>query len=211
MIPDGLPFLHRNLVHSERTLPGRAEPEKPMAIADYSGPFDPHFDYSRLPKEALVELLRFYAEYMRRIDGLWYVTVKDRWGNAQAIKADLAAWEKIKRYELKTFSEIMNLHGSDVATVMKYLQVCPWVWAYDHRIEMRDENFGVFTKYDCPTLYAMEKEGSGREQHQCQEVCPKGLEFMTEYFNPRIKVVPLKVPPRTDYRDMCCQWGFRLE
>jgi len=178
---------------------------------DYSGKFDPHFNHANLSKDALIELLRTYAEYLRKIDGFWYVTVMDRWGNAEALKTDLKAWERIKPYEQRILSSFFGLRGNDVATVMKYMQIVPWIWPYEHKIELIDENYGVFTKYQCPTLFAMESEGNGRERRQCQEVCPKGLEHMTNHFNPKIKIIPLKVPPRTERNGISCQWGFKLE
>lgn len=178
---------------------------------DYSEAFDPKFSHYDLGQPVLIDLLRTYADYIRRMDGIWYVTVMEKWGNSKALKTDLKVWEKAKLYEMRVFSEAFNLHGDDVPTAMKYLQICPWVWPYDHKIKLRDTKYGVFTKYTCPTLSALEKEGNGREAEQCRDVCPKGLEYMAHFFNPGMKVIPLRIPPRRDYDDMCCQFAFEVK
>jgi hypothetical protein len=63
----------------------------------------------------------------------------------------------------------------------------------------------------CPTLLSLEKEGTGREKKICQQLEPKLMNIMAHFFNPEIKVTGLKVPPRTDYKDCCCQWEFTLD
>jgi hypothetical protein len=37
------------------------------------------------------------------------------------------------------------------------------------------------------------------------------FELTAEYFNPKIKVTSLKLPPRKRGSDICCQWEFNLE
>ena len=65
-------------------------------LIDYSGKFDPEFSHDKFTKETLLNLVKAYSEYMRRIDGFWYLTVKDKWGNDEAIDCDLRVWEKSK-------------------------------------------------------------------------------------------------------------------
>ena len=45
----------------------------------------------------------------------------------------------------------------------------------------------------------------------CREMEPKTMGIIAHYFNPEIKVTGLKLPPRKDYSDCCCQWEFKLE
>jgi len=182
-----------------------------MELPDYSGPFDPDFSHDRFTKEMLLKLLKTYNEYMLRIDGFWYLTVMDRWGNDEAFDCDIKVWEKAILYELKVMTEALNIHGDDVATVMKYLQANPWMWIYDYEINMKSADHAIFTFRTCPTLFSLEKEGTGRERPICQELEPRLYNTMAHYFNPNIKVIGLKVPPRTDYNDVCCQWEYKLE
>lgn len=179
--------------------------------ADYSGRFDPEFSHSRLNKETLLKLLATYNAYMLRVDGYWYLTVMDKWGNDEAFDCDVKVWEKAQLWEMKNVSSVLDIHGDDVETLMKYIQVSPWMWIYKYNIDLKSPNHAVLTITHCPTLISLEKEGTGREKLICQNLEPKIMGIMAGFFNPDIKAIPLKVPPRTDYSDCCCQWEFRLD
>jgi hypothetical protein len=181
-----------------------------MEVVDYSGRFDPGFNHNRFTKETLLRLLKAYNEYILRVDGYWYLTVMNKWNNDEAFDCDVKVWEKAQLFEMKTISGLLNIHGDDVETLMKYIQVSPWMWIYKYDIELKTPNHGVMSIFHCPTLISLEKEGTGREKKICQDLEPKIMGIMAGYFNKDIKVIPLKVPPRTDYSDMCCQWEFRL-
>ena len=179
--------------------------------ADYSGPFDPGFSHDRFGRETLVKLLYTYSNYLRRIDAHWYLAVMDKWGNDEALDCDGRVWEKLVTYEMKTMTDLMNIHGDDVVTVMKALQVSPWVWVYDCDIELKDSNHSIVTYRNCPTLLALEKEGKGREAVICHELEPRLMNLIAHHFNPDIVVTPLKLPPRDPDSDIGCQWEFRLD
>lgn len=180
-------------------------------LADYSGKFDPGFSHDKFSKETLIRLLKAYSEYMLRIDGFWYLTVMDKWGNDEALDSDIKIWEKCKLYEMRTISTLLNIQGDDVATVMKYLQVYPFVWNWEYIIDLKNNNHAIYTQRSCTTLFALEREGKGRERQECHLVCQKVFNLDAHFFNPDIKVTGLKVPPRADYKDVACQWEFKLE
>jgi len=182
-----------------------------IELVDYSGKFDHQFSHDKFTKETLLRLLDMYSKYMLRIDGYWYLTVMNKWGNDEAFDCDVKVWEKAQLYETKTICSLLNIQGDDVTTVMKALQASPWMWLADYEIDIKNSDHAVFTYHTCPTLFALEKEGGGREKLQCQEVCPTWTRTIADYFNPNIKVIPLKVPPRTSDADLCCQWEFKLD
>jgi len=180
-------------------------------LADYSGKFDPNFSYDKFTKQALLKLLKTYSEYLLRIDGYWYLAALEKWGNDEAFDCDVKAWEKIQPWEVKAISSALNIHGDDVVTVMKYQQANPWMWIYDFEIDIKSEDHATITYRTCPTLFSLEKEGTGREKLICEEMEPRMMQLIADCFNPNIKVTGLKVPPRTDYSDIACQWQYKLE
>jgi len=159
----------------------------------------------------LLKLLRAYSEYVLKVDGYWYITVMNRWGNDIALDCDIEVWEKAKVFELKVMTEAYNMKGDDVETFMKYIQTHPWITMSKYEIDLRDANYATLTHITCPTLFAIEKEGSGREKRQCSEVDFKFMKVMAGFFNPDIQVTPLKLPPRESKDDICCKWEFKLE
>lgn len=180
-------------------------------LKDYSGEFDPDFSHEKFSKEPLLKLRETYADYIRAIDGFWYLTVKKKWGNDVALECDIAVWEKAMMFELKSLSEVLNIQGNDVATVLKYLQCNPW-WAFtEYEIEVLDNNHAIITEHTCRTLFALEREGKGREEKQCQQVCPKIQELRATFFNPKIHFSLIKSPPRVNYEDICCRWELKIE
>ena len=180
-------------------------------LVEYSDKFDHKFSYDRFSKETLLKLLEAYSEYMRRIDGLWYLAVLDKWGNDEAFDCDLRVWEKYQPYETKSMSSLLNIRDDDVAAIMKYIQLTPSTWFRDYDLDLKSPNYGVMTVNHCPNLLSLEKEGTGREKLICQEVELKVLGSVVRHFNPNIKITGLKLPPRTDYSDCCCQWEYKLE
>ena len=181
-------------------------------LVDYSGKFDPEFSYDKLSKVTLLKVLDEYVRYMIRMDGLWYLTVMDKWGNDEAFDCDLKVWieKDLSSYEVKTISSLLNIHGNDVVTVMKYIQTRPASWNRECEIDIKNNNHAIVTFHTCPTLFAIEKEGTGREKLICQQIEPKYWGIIANYFNPNIEVKGLKLPPRTNYSDICCQWEFKL-
>lgn len=180
-------------------------------INDYSGPFDPHWSPEKLSKEALLKLVKAYSDYIYRLDASWYVTVKNRLGNDEAFACDRHVWEKkLQAYELKLMTGALNIHGDDVVAVMKYMQATPWASVGERQIDIKDSNHATLTIHNCPTLSAIEKEGNGREKLICEDLTTSLFSKIAHYFNPKIKVTGLKVPPRKTYNDCSCQWEFRL-
>ncbi len=180
-------------------------------LSDYSGPFDPAFSHDQLTKETALKLLQAYNEYMLRIDGFWYLTVMNKWGNDEAFDCDVKVWEKAQLWEMKKMSAVLNIQGDDVTTLFKYIQISPWMHIYKYALDLKGPNDGVLTIHHCPSLISLEKEGTGREKLICQDMEPKVMGIMAHFFSPQIQVIPLKVPPRETYRDCCCQWEFKLD
>jgi len=180
-------------------------------ISEYSGGFDCDFSYSKFTKETLLRLLKIYGQFIHKRDGHWYSTVMKKWGNDEALECDIKVWEEAQLYFMNTCSSLLNIHGDDVVTLMKYMQADPWAFVADRKPDIKNNNHAILTVHTCPILFAIEKEGTGREELQCQQIEPKVFGTMAHYFNPDIIVTPLKVPPRTDYSDICCQWEFKLD
>jgi hypothetical protein len=181
------------------------------AVYDYGGDFDPSFDHSKLSQDGLVGLLAAYSNYIRKLDGHWYLSVMNKCGNDVAYDCDIDVWNKLMKFELKVASDMMNICGNGVTSVAKYFQVSPWFWTFKPRLELKGDNSLEVTFDKCPTLLALEKEGSGREAQICRGMEPELFETIAHHFNPKMKVAALQLPPRKNVDDICCRWEFRVE
>ena len=180
-------------------------------LSDYSGPFIPNFSHEKLDREALLRILKQNSDYLRRLDATWYVTVMKKRGNELAFECDTEIWEKFINYELDTVCKALNIHGSDVETLIKAMQATPWMWVHNRTFEMPEKNRALITYRDCQTLFHLEKEGTERWGTICHDLERRLFELTAEYFNPKIKVTALKLPPRKRGNNICCQWEFKLE
>ncbi len=179
-------------------------------LSDYSGRFLPDLKPSDFSPDTLAQLLTLYSQLYIALDGFWYLVVKERAGDEEALACDLQAWERICKYEMAKIKRQLKIRGNDVVALMKALQVCPWFQPMKCKMEIRNKNYGMFTVTYCPTLAALEEEGEGREGEICNLVEPRILGAYAASFNPDIEVKCLKSPPRKSRDDICCQWEFRL-
>ena len=180
-------------------------------LSDYSGEFLPDLKLQDFSHDALVELLRLYSQLYIAMDGFWYLAVMERSGNEEALACDLQAWARVCKYEMAKVTKQLNIQGNDVIALMKAMQVTPWFHKIKCEVSIKNSNSATMTVTHCPTLEALEKEGNGRESEICGMVEPKVMKGYASFFNPRIEPRPIKLPPRENKDEICCQWEFKLE
>ena len=180
-------------------------------LSDYSGEFDPSVTYENFSRDFLLKALKAYAGYIRKLDGIWYLTVKQQADDDMAFVCDRLVWDKMEVHDVETTCKLFKIGSMDVAALIKALQMSPWTWNLEHHFELKDANHGVWTVTRCPTLLALEKEGEGRERRICCQIETELIALRAHTINPRIKVTPLKLPPREKKDDIHCQWEFKLE
>jgi hypothetical protein len=179
-------------------------------LSDYSGEFLPDTKPSDFSPETLAELLKLYAKLYIALDGLWYLSVKQRLGDKEALASDIEVWESNCKYQMARIKRQLKIRGNDVVALMKAIQLSPWMLIMKSKIEIKNKNNAIITVTYCPTLDALEQEGKGREDEICNIVEPKILKAYASFFNPDIEVKCLKSLPRKSRDDICCQWEFSL-
>lgn len=179
-------------------------------LSDYSGEPIPDLELTHFSYDTLVELLKLYSRFYMALDGFWYLTIKERLSNEEALACDINVWDKMGRYELARITKLLNIQGNDVAAFIKGMQISPWFRVIESTFELSDHNNATLTITNCPTLNALEKEGEGRENQICNIVEPRVFKEYASFFNPDIEVKCLESPPRKSKEGICCQWQFIL-
>ena len=180
-------------------------------LEDYSGGFLPNPKPGDFSPDTLTRLVKLYSRLYVALDGFWYLTVKDRVNNDEAMACDIRVWEIVTRYEMVRITRELNIQGNDVVALMKALQFTPWFQSCEYRIEIKGPDYATITFTVCPTLNALEKEGEGRENQICNIVDRKILQKYADFFDPAIKVKSLISPPRKNKDGICCEWEFTRE
>lgn len=184
-------------------------------LKDYSGPLIPNLRWQDFSKDALIKLLTECQRALIMLDGFWHTKVASELGieKADAWGGEVWGGDYVK-YMLPRIMKAMNIQGNDVETYMKYLQIDPGLplelWECDY--DLRDRNHVVWTVNNCPSLLFMEKEGKGRESVVCQSMEVAAVKGYARYFNPKMEVKPLKLPPRKSRDELPhCQWEFQIK
>lgn len=184
-------------------------------LEDYSGDLIPDLKWQDFSKDALIRLLTECQRALIMLDGFWHTKVADELGVEKADAWGAEVWGKdyVKRM-VPRIMKAMNVQGNDVETYMKYLQIDPGLplELWDCDIDLKSKNHAVWTVNKCPSLLFMEREGKGREKVVCQGMEVEAIKGYARYFNPGIKVTPLKLPPRKSKDEVPhCQFEFELQ
>ena len=129
---------------------------------DYSGDFDPGFDYEDLSKEALVRLVREYGLIVHLLDRSMCAAIGLRYG-AEAVKElAIEEWAGASPVYGDRLRQIMNVEGDGVSAIFKVLQLDPGFPHHymDVHYELVDETHGYFELAYCGAL--MDAEPFGR-------------------------------------------------
>jgi len=177
-------------------------------LTDYSGQFRPELKPGDFSHTTVTKLLDVYSKILVRVDGFWYLAVKELVSNKVALDCDLKVWQRVCRYEMENITEQLNIRGRNVAALMKAMRMVPWLQQVEHKIDCDGQNSATLTVTKCLTLSSLEREGEGREAEMCNEVEAKIFKYYAEFFSPDIRVECLKSPPRQSRDGICCRWRF---
>lgn len=184
-------------------------------LRDYSGEFRPDLKLEDFSKETLVKAWGTTAKLYILLGGIWNSLVKEKFSEQTALEAEKEIWRQTTAKDIPWISNVFNIHGDDIATVFKHIQISPLIGViYPTQFKMEARNHGIFTIPRCISLEYLERTN---RDAMIELVCgPNGIDHwgfqeIARYYNPDIKVSPLKLPPRKSKDDIACQWEFKLE
>jgi hypothetical protein len=169
------------------------------------------FRLEQYSKETLISLLKLYSKLYIALDGFWYLSMKNEFGNDKSLEHDILVWNKMCKREVDGITKTLNIQKRDIPSFLRVLFTTPWFLQMKYGIEMKNANYGILTIHHCPTLMALEKEGEGREETICKVFdVPYSWKF-GKHFNPDLEISPMKLPPRESRDNICCQWEVKLQ
>lgn len=163
-----------------------------------------------LPKDSLTGLVRLYSRLMMDIDGFWFLAMKDRSGNKEAIACDNWVWGKVVKRMLDDLAGLIGVQGRDVVDFMRVIQATPLHYVVEETMEAQNRNRAMLTVTYCPTLAALEKEDAGRDSQHCRLACSVTRARHAKLFNPAIEVECLVMPPRMNKQGIFCRWEYKI-
>jgi len=185
-------------------------------LTDYSGDFIPNVRFQDFSKDALVRLLVAACHDYIGIDNLWLNTIRRRFGEEVAFDCSREVWETGWLREAQRSCRAMNIFGNDIAALLKYFQIDIGCGAmFDITCELPSPDLGYLTVNQCWILDKMERldipEVRKAIKLASEELDVPLFQKTASYFNPRIKMRPLKLPPRQSSDESACRWEVKLE
>jgi hypothetical protein len=184
-------------------------------LNDYTGEFRPDMELTDFSKEALIQIIRAAAKCYGAQTFHWYAAAKELYGVEAANKLQEYVWLKggASQTELRNVCAALKIDGQDIASYFKFLQMTPIdATMMDLDFELKDANHGTLTVTRCYTLAVLERtKDVAFQKNICEVIDGRGFQVGGTWFNPRMKVTPVKLPPRQSKTDIACKWEFVLE
>jgi len=182
-------------------------------LEDLSGPFKPDLRFDDLSKPFLLRIMEEWQYAWLTLSGSWYESVKKRYGSEVANACEVESWVDMAGKVNPRYPKLANIEIKTVLDSLKAAQLpldnTTQTGLFPATYEIISPNHVILTVQHCVTLRFMEKKAPERIPHVCH-VLEKPC--MEKYFlNPRLKVTPLKLPPRQSPDDIACQWDLSLE
>ncbi len=162
-------------------------------------------ELEKLPKSALIELIKMYSRNWLTVDGLWFSGVEEKFGLDEALDLDLRMWKIGSRIEAKRIKELLDLKEGGLQSVLRAINFMSWAASFGYKVEYR-ENKAIWTCTHCPPQIGRIKAGKG--EFACQPTFESCFGGVCEFIDPKVKVTCLICPPEPHPEDIWCQWEF---
>lgn len=181
-------------------------------LNDLSGPFNPNLTFDDFSKDFLLKLIRAWQFAWVRLQQTVFDAVRERFGLEAATECTLEALSRMSERVNPRYAKLANIQLNTVVDSLKCLQL-PLDniigGLYPAEFNIKSPNHVVMTITHCRSLLACEREAPELIETQCHVMEKPMIE---KYLvNPKIKVTPLKLPPRKSPDEIACQWEFKLE
>jgi len=181
-------------------------------LDDLSGPFNPDLTFADFSKEFLLKLIQVWQYAWLHMTEAWYEAVKERWGAQAANECETQAWVRVGSRVNPRYPKIANIELNTVVDSLKCLSLPldnTTGGLFPCTYDIKNPNHVILTVERCRSLEYFEANQPERISH----VCGVNEKLVMEKYliNPKIKVAPLKLPPRQGPDDVACQWEFTME
>ena len=174
----------------------RRRPEE--LSGDYSGPFRADFRYEDLSREALVRLVREYAQAVHILDRSMCAAIGMSHGMEEMERLAIEEWRGASPVYGQRLRRIMGVEGDDVEAIFKVLQLDPGFPHHylDVRYEVVDEKHGYFELAYCGALMDAEPWGDKMVTGMCHHIEDGTFDVTAQAINPKAHIRHVHRPPR---------------
>lgn len=159
-------------------------------------------------KDELIELIEIYSKNWLAHDGLWFQSVEKHLGMQEAMKHNVAAWEKFTVIEAKKIKKFLKLEENPgLRGLEKAIRCRFYAHINEDSIKIVDNTL-TYTVVDCRVQTARKRKGM--EYHPCKTVGVVEYGLFGETIDNRIKCECLSCFPEVNDDTCCCAWKYTL-
>lgn len=161
-----------------------------------------------LSREELLRLIELYAKNWLALDGVWFQSVEQTRGMAEAMYHDAEAWKRftvIEAKRIKTFLRLPEHAGLDGLAQALRLRFYASLNEDELRIEGRTLTYRVLA---CRVQTARARKGMA--YHPCRPVGLLEYEGFAKTIDDRFSCACLSCYPDVQDSSCCCAWQFTL-
>jgi len=180
-------------------------------LDDLSGPLYLNLTHRNFSKEFLLKMMQTWQFAWLIMSGAYYDAARARLGFDAANAINRAAWRRIAEKVNPRYPKIANIQLDTVLDSLKCTQlpldnnVGP---LYPVDFDIKDPNHVVMTITQCKSLLFYERQAPEMIEEICHGFEQEGIE--NYLLNPKIRVTPLKLPPRANQDDIACQFELKM-
>ncbi len=180
-----------------------------MLLDDYSGPFEPDFDLTRLSRKALAVLGREWLLHGHLQDRIGMPLVLERHSPDDMTAVAIDEWMAVSPIYSRRTQRALDFADGDVPTIFKNIQLDIGAPPHfmDFRFEVRDKEHGEFFLRHCGALMDVEPMGEDFVRAMCHDIEDPTFDATAGATNPHAQVRPIHRPPRVPSdREPHCRW-----
>jgi hypothetical protein len=165
-------------------------------------------EIQKLPREELLKIIEIYSKNWLVMDGVWFQSVEDKFGMAEAMAHDENIWRQFTVIEAARIKQLLNLpERAGIEGLAKALRFRLYANINDDEIIV-DKNTLIFRTLDCRVQNARSKKGMAF--HPCKSVGMIEYGGFAKTIDDRFTCEALSCYPEIIDSSCNCAWKFTL-
>lgn len=161
-----------------------------------------------LSKEQLIDLLEIYAKNWLALDGVWFQSIEQKHGMAEAMEHDAAAWERFTRIEAKRIKQFLHLPERAGLEGLKQALGLRFYANLNEDEVIIEGNTLLYRTLECRVQTARGRKGM--EYHPCKPVGLIEYTGFAQVIDDRFTCECVSCYPEISDDSCCCAWLFTL-
>ncbi|MFA0814611.1 MAG: DUF6125 family protein [Anaerofustis sp.] len=161
-----------------------------------------------LGKEELLQLIDLYSKNWLALDGVWFQSIEQKFGMAEAIEHDENAWRRFTEIEAKRIKEFLGLAPHAGIDGLRRALSFRFYANINEDETIIDGNTLIYRTLDCRVQNARKRKGM--PFHPCKSVGILEYTYFAKVIDERFTCEAVSCYPDVTDETCNCAWKFTL-